>query len=80
MTLQHLRCCGLLIERLGQLARTLRSASNSRTFSIAISAWSAKVDTSPICLSLNGRTMARVRTMTPIATPSRSSGTPRIVR
>ena len=31
------------------------SASNSRTFSIAITAWSAKVVTSSICLSVNGR-------------------------
>ena len=30
--------------------------SNSRTFSIAITAWSAKVVTSSICLSVNGRT------------------------
>ena len=30
-------------------------SSNSRTFSIAIAAWSAKVDTSSICFSVNGR-------------------------
>ena len=32
------------------------TSSNSRTFSIAITAWSAKVVTSSICLSVNGRT------------------------
>ena len=32
-------------------------SSNSRTFSIAITAWSAKVVTSSICLSVNGRTV-----------------------
>ena len=56
------------------------SASNSRTFSIAITAWSAKVVTSSICLSVNGRTSERSTTMTPIGVPSRSSGTPSIVR
>ena len=35
--------------------------SNSRTFSIAITAWSAKVDTSSICLSVKGRTIFRDR-------------------
>ena len=33
-------------------------SSNSRTFSIAITAWSAKVVTSSICLVVNGRTVA----------------------
>ena len=56
------------------------SASNSRTFSIAITAWSAKVSTSLICLSVNGRTAARCRRSTPIGIPSRKSGTPRMVR
>ena len=32
------------------------SSSNSRVFSMAITAWSAKVLTSSICLSVNGRT------------------------
>ena len=34
-------------------------SSNSRTFSIAIAAWSAKVVTSSICLSVKGRTSER---------------------
>jgi hypothetical protein len=36
------------------------TSSNSRTFSIAITAWSAKVVASSICLSLNGLTEERV--------------------
>ena len=55
-------------------------SSNSRTFSIAITAWSAKVDTNSICLSVKGRTCERVSAITPIGVPSRSSGTPSIVR
>ena len=54
--------------------------SNSRTFSIAMTAWSAKVVTSSICLSVKGRTLRREMAMTPTGTPSRSSGTPSIVR
>src|SRR5262245_57490059 len=46
-------------------------SSNNRTFSIAIAAWSAKVVTSSICLSLNGRMTERARTNTPIGFPSR---------
>ena len=34
-------------------------SSNSRTFSIAITAWSAKVVTSSICLSVNGSHLQR---------------------
>ena len=37
------------------------SASNSRVFSIAMTAWSAKVSTSSICLSVNGRTSCAVQ-------------------
>ena len=36
------------------------TSSNSRTFSMAITAWSAKVVTSSICLSVNGRGIVRV--------------------
>ena len=35
------------------------TSSNSRTFSMAITAWSAKVWTSSICLSVNGSTLLR---------------------
>ena len=56
------------------------TSSNSRTFSIAITAWSAKVVTSSICLSVNGSTFARRKPRTPMSFPSRSSGTPSTVR
>ena len=54
------------------------TSSNSRTFSMAITAWSAKVVASAICLSLKGFTSSRVRIKTPMVVPSRNSGTPRI--
>src|SRR5262245_38510526 len=43
-------------------------------------AWSAKVVTSSICLSVNGSTVLRVKISTPVGVPSRSIGTPRTVR
>src|SRR6516165_4382397 len=55
-------------------------SSKSRTFSIAITAWSAKVSTSSICLSVNGRTTVRFKWSTPIGIPSRRSGTASTVR
>ena len=36
--LQHLRCRGLLLQRLGQLARTLPARLSSRMFSMAMTA------------------------------------------
>ena len=39
---------------------------NRRTFSMAITAWSAKVVASAICCSVKGRATVRVRTRTPI--------------
>ena len=59
----------------------LRSCSslNNRTFSMAITAWSAKVLSRAICFSEKGRTWVRRKWMTPRATPSRISGTARIV-
>ena len=56
------------------------SASNSRTFSMAITAWSAKVVTSSICLSVNGLISFRRIIRTPIASSFRMSGTASIVR
>src|SRR6516162_10022154 len=55
-------------------------SSNSRTFSIAIPAWSAKVVAISICFSVKGRTVSRISTMAPIGLPSRISGTARTVR
>jgi len=55
----------------------LRASSswNSRTFSIAMTAWAAKVSTSLICFSEKGWTSRRQRPIAPTGTPSRSSGT-----
>ena len=64
-------CCSSASESSRVRACT---SSNSRTFSIAITAWSAKVVTSSICFSVNGCT-ACAQEMTPIGVPSRSSGT-----
>ena len=55
-------------------------SSNRRTFSIAITAWSAKVVTSSICFSVKGLTVERNRKRMPIGVPSRNSGTPSPVR
>ncbi len=56
------------------------TSSNSRTFSMAMTAWSAKVLTSSICVSVNGLTSERRIVITPMASSSRSKGTERIVR
>ena len=53
---------------------------NSRTFSIAMTAWSAKVLSRLICFSVKGRTSVRRITIAPIATPSRINGVPSTVR
>ena len=78
--LEHVGGGGLLLQRFAQIVCALLARLNSRTFSIAITAWSAKVVTSSICLSVNGRTVLRCNTMTPIGMPSRNSGTLSIVR
>ena len=57
-----------------------RSSLSSRTFSIAITAWSAKVGPSSICLSVNGRTARRSSASTPIGGPSGKRGTASAVR
>ena len=45
------------------------TSSNSRTFSIAMTAWSANVVTSSICFSVKAWTARRVRAITPIGIP-----------
>ena len=52
------------------------TSSNSRTFSMAITAWSAKVCTISIWRSVNGPARGAPATKTPSTSPSRSSGTP----
>ena len=79
--LEHLGGGRLLLQRLGKLAVRACTSSNRRTFSIAITAWSAKVVTSSICLSVNGRTSWRPKIESrQLACRSRSRGTPRNVR
>ena len=69
-----------VFQRLRQFARAGLTLSNRRTFSIAIAAWSAKVD-DQLDLLLGERAHFRARQRsTPIGTPSRSIGTPRMVR
>ena len=47
---EHLRCCGLMLQGLAQfcVARFLQILEQFVTFSIAITAWSAKVSTTAI--------------------------------
>ncbi len=53
---------------------------NNRTFSIAMTAWLAKVATNSICLSVNGRTSRRWIVMAPTSAFSLSMGTASAVR
>src|SRR5262249_25377826 len=53
------------------------SSWNNRTFSIAMTAWSAKILRSAICFSVKGRTSVRRITMAPIGSPLHSSGVAR---
>ena len=56
------------------LSRASASSSKSLTFSIAITAWSAKVVASSICLSENGLGSVLHNWMTPTRASSRSRG------
>ena len=58
--LEHLAGRRLLLQRLCQVPVACFSSLNSRVFSIAITAWSAKVWSSAICVSVNGRTWMRL--------------------
>ena len=53
---------------------------NRRTFSIAITAWSAKVRSSAICLSVSGPGSRRTTLIAPITTSPRSMGITVIAR
>ena len=72
-------CRGLLLQRFRSSRLRAWTSSNSLTFSMAITAWSAKVSTSSICFPVNGFTPVRVSTKTPTDSPSLRSGTPRVV-
>jgi hypothetical protein len=77
-----------MTRRISAVAVCCSSASfvslNSRTFSIAMTAWSANVLSSSISLFENGRTSPtesrRPTPMAPMGFPSRSMGTPRMLR
>ncbi len=77
---EHVAGRRLILQCFLQLLVRACTSSNSRAFSIAITAWSANVVTSSICFSVKGATAVRARMMTPINVPSRSSGTPKTVR
>ena len=51
---EHLGRRRLMFQGLAQFCVAFRSSLNSRTFSMAITAWSAKVSRRAICLSVNG--------------------------
>ena len=73
---QDLAGHGLLLEGSGQLVIALLPSSwKSRTFSMAMTAWSAKVLTRSICRAVNGSPARRTHPITPIASPSRRIGT-----
>jgi hypothetical protein len=55
-------------------------SDSRRTFWIAITAWSANVATSSRSRVENGRTSVRHMTNTPTGSPSRSMGTPKMLR
>jgi hypothetical protein len=57
-----------------------RSSLSNRVFSMAMTAWSAKVVASSISLSEKSSTLARRSTIAPNGVPSRNSGMARIVR
>ena len=56
------------------------SSLKSRTFSMAMTAWSAKVFSSSICLSVKAEGSRRQALMTPTSWPSRSIGTDKMLR
>ena len=71
---EHLGCCGLMLQASRNSALRSWISLNNRTFSMAITAWSAKVLRSAICFSVNGLTSVRRITIAPIAMPSRNNG------
>ena len=70
----------LLLQGLGEIAVARLELRNRRTFSMAMTAWSANVFSRSICLSVNGRTSVRADHDRADGLPSRSIGTASIVR
>ena len=75
---EHLGRCRLMLQGLAQFALRSSSSLNSRTFSMAMTAWLAKVLSNSICLSEKGRTSIRQMLIAPIAVPSLSIGSLRM--
>ena len=70
---QDLARRGLLLQR--SVVAFSCSSWNSRTFSMAITAWSAKVSTSLICAAVKGRTsVRRANQIAPMMFPSADEG------
>ncbi len=63
---EHLGRCRLMLQASRSSALRSCNSLNSRTFSMAITAWSAKVSRRAICLSVNGRTSVRRIMIAPI--------------
>ena len=78
--LQHLGGRGLLLQRFREVARARLHLSNSRAFSIAITAWSAKVCNKFDLASRERAGFERAITSTPTTASSRFSGTASIER
>src|SRR3984893_7461216 len=77
---EHDNAVAHVVEGDASSAWRSRNSSYSRAFSIAITAWSAKVLASSISLSVNGSTRVRLRAKMPRSVSSRSSGTPSVER
>ena len=56
---KHLGGRGLMLQGFSQFCVAFCNSLKSRTFSIAMTAWAAKVSNSLICFSENGRTSVR---------------------
>ena len=67
---EHLGRCRLMLQGLAICVLGILN----RAFSMAMTAWSAKVLRSAICLSVKGRTSVRRIMIAPMGSPSRSSG------
>ena len=65
---EHLGRCGLMLQGLAQFCVAFLDFFEQPTFSMAMTAWSAKVFSSAICLSVKGRTSVRRITIAPMAT------------
>ena len=56
---EHLGRCGLMLQGLTQIGSALAQLVEQRVFSMAMTAWLAKLLTNSTCLSVNGRTSWR---------------------